>query len=295
MASSVSMPSFLSTRPDARPLAWWTPAQLDAMAGVVAQGWSAWVRDWVRESVVPGASTVLAHEQPEHQKSAWVPLGVRGEAAAWFQVRTDPVADVFETLFAADPGPGATSDAEGIGQAVAARSWNALADVLCGALELDPGTGHTAPDGGLFKPWSGCVLLSLEGVGRRHRTLLVNAACARALLGPKGNGMPADSSRRKKPVPLVPLSQALSDRKLSLQVELSSCELDFGSLQSLCIGDIVPLPHSLDAPLMVSTAQGAQVCAGFLGRQAGFKAIELARETPVGRETSIDHHSQRKA
>ena len=155
MAGSVSMPSALSTRPDARPLVWWTPAQLDAVAGAVANGWSAWARDWVRERAALGMSAVLAHEQPGHEKATWVPLGMRGEAAAWIQMRADPVADVFEALFAADPGQSAIANPEGIGQAVASRSWAALADALRAALALDPATNQAAPEAGAVKPWSG--------------------------------------------------------------------------------------------------------------------------------------------
>ena len=81
---------------------------------------------------------------------------------------------------------------------------------------------------------------------------------------------------------------ALADRKVSLRIELSSCELDLGCLEGLHVGDIVPLAHSLDAPLRVSTAQGTRICEGYLGRQAGVKVIELVREASPGHGLHFD-------
>jgi hypothetical protein len=286
---------FMSSLLPPQPLLWWSSAQLDAVGGRVATAWSAWMRDWVRTPAAGEAEALPAHERPDREKASWVCLGTRGDAAAWIQVRTEPRAEAFEMLFAIEAilAGGGAAGQEGIGQAVATRAWAALADALCAALELAPGEGQSHPDGESFKPWSGCVVVSLAGAGRLPRTLLLNAACARALLGPLA-AAPAMDASRKSAAALVPLAQALAGRKLPLRVELSSCELDLGTLEGLRIGDIVPLPHSLEAPLTVSTAQDVRICTGFLGRHAGFKAIELAREAPADREAPIDHHSQRE-
>ena len=272
---------------DARPLAWWTPAQLDAVASPAAQAWSAWLRDWVGGAHTGAVTSecAQAHERPERQASVWVPLGRRGGAAAWIDTRGGPEADVLDEIFGADAGGGARQHGqEGIAHSVAARAWAALAENLRGALALDAAEDALGPDALCFKPWSGAVLVSARYSGRLPRTLLLNAECVRALLASQGDD---PAATRRPPAPretMVPLAQALAARKLPIRIELSPCELDLGSLQGLRVGDIIPLSHSLDAPLFVSTAQDVPVCGGFLGRQAGFKAIELVREAHA------DHH-----
>jgi flagellar motor switch protein FliM len=74
----------------------------------------------------------------------------------------------------------------------------------------------------------------------------------------------------------VPVEQALAQRTVSLRVGFAACEFDLGSIASLRVGDVVPLAHSLHAPLIVSSPQGMPLCRGFLGRQGEMKAVELA-------------------
>jgi hypothetical protein len=198
------------------------------------------------------------------------------------EVRTDADADVLEEIFGADAGASSrTAGPEGIAQSIAARAWTELANSLRETLALDPAE-LAGPAADSFKVWSGCVVVSTPGSRRMPRNLLLNAECVRALLASQGRGVAAPASWPR--MTLTPLAHALVDRKLPIRVELSACELDLGSLQGLRVGDIIPLPHSLDAPLLVSTTQEIPVCAGFLGRQGGFKAIELVREAHA------DHH-----
>jgi flagellar motor switch protein FliM len=66
---------------------------------------------------------------------------------------------------------------------------------------------------------------------------------------------------------------------LPLQVRLEACEVDIGRLQDLQPGDVVRLPHRLDAPAAVVGPGGQPLFGGYLVRRRGRKAVELA---PVG-------------
>jgi hypothetical protein len=159
---------------------------------------------------------------------------------------------------------------------VASRAFAALADTLRDCLSLDVDPRQTEPERALFKPWSGLVIVSAPDAGPLFHSLLLNAQCVRMLLRSQAN-QPTTPKRVPQAPIVTSVEQALADHKLPIQVELAGCELDLGTLQSLRLGDIVPLSHALDEPLLVSTPAYGAFCAGFLGRQAGSKAIELLR------------------
>lgn len=275
------------------PLAWWMDAELDAVRVRVEDACSAWVRDWIGSTPKVETRVARVHERIAADRETWAPLGARGESTAWVQVRAGAAEDVVPVLFPAEPGHGASPSASGIAHAVAAKARTALAEALQSGLGLDAGAGEAAPEAALFKPWSGSALVSMTVPGRSALAVLLNSACVRSILGP-GAGRKATSQPQQAAGAIVPLAQALADRRLPLRIGLSPCELDLGSLEGLRVGDIVPLAHSLEAPLLVSTAQDVQVCAGFLGRQGGLKAIELARETSPEQEAVFDQHTRRE-
>lgn len=286
------MPSQSPRAQDASPLQWWTRSQLNAMSSHIAKAWAAWAHQWVGEAApaAESADGVPAHEWSDREAAVWIALGARGEAAAWIDVRTDPVAALFELLFGADTSAARPPSAvEGIAQSVAFRAWMALAEALRTALGLDACPGHGDPHPTLFKPWAGAAMIPLPVSGRLPSAMLLNAACLRTMAVAHAERPTASGSVHKPDATLFPLAQALAGRMLALRAELWSCELDLGSLESLRIGDVVPLPHHLDAPLLVSVGSNAQLCVGFLGRQAGFKAIELARELPGDNQAQGDH------
>lgn len=275
-----------------QPLQWWTDAELDAVRVPVEDACLAWVRDWIGGASKVETSVVRAHERPPTNLQPWIPLGNRGERGAWMQARAGAVEDVLHILFPSEPGHSASPSMQGIAYAVAAKAQTALIETLQARVGLDASADQAQPDAALFKPWSGAVLISVTVPGRSAIAVLLNCATARSFLAP-------DAGRKEPRQPqasaaLAPLAQALADRTLLLRIGLSSCELDIGTLESLRVGDIVSLPHSLDAPLLVSTAQGVHVCVGFLGRQDGVKAIELAREVAAEHDAPFSQHSQRQ-
>jgi hypothetical protein len=250
------------------------------------------MRDWIPAAVPvsDGATCGLAHDGRGLAQLQWEPLGGRGRAAAWIEVRQRPVDNIQEALFGADRLQTPLGPREGVAPAVAAQAWSALICTLREALCLDCDGGQPSPARSIFKPWSGCVLVSPQSAVPLAQSLLLNADCVRALLGlPEvsgGDGAPQSNAGTSS------LEEALAGHSLLIRAELAGCELDLGELENLRIGDIVPLAHALDEPLLVSTPDDDPFCAGFLGRHAGSKAIELIRQAPAHRVRPIDHYPQ---
>lgn len=263
----------------ASPLAWWTRAQLDAVATHIRGAWTKCARDWMAapRPMDAGFGCGPVHEAPQRAGARWELLGHRGAASAWLDTDGDITQRIQDLLFGPDHAP--AQPAPGVARAVAVRATEALQESLRICLHIDA-PGHAspgAPEAHEFKPWSGSLILSLPGARGASIVLLLNGACARILLPAAAAAAavpPSDEGRPK----LVELRDALAGRSLTLRVELSPCELDLGSLQTLRVGDIIPLPHPLEEPLRVSTAAGSPFCAGFLGRRGGSKALELVRE-----------------
>ena len=296
--------SSLGTKPDAfldgntaDVLTWWQPGLLDQAARTVRAAWSAWTHDWISASIPGsgGCTCTLAHQSPSHAEVRWDPIGTRGKAAAWIEVRHNPIENVQEAIFGLDHQLPAPPDArEGMATAVAHGAWAALAGTLRDCLSLDCDDAQPRPPLGAFKPWSGCVVVSPPNGGPLAHSLLLNAECVRVLLQLQGIDRPAAEHAQHKRIDMTPLQEALAGHKLLIQAELATCEIDLGDLENLGIGDIVPLSHPLDEPLRISTPVDGPFCAAFLGRHAGSKAIELVREPPALRARPIDHHPQEK-
>jgi flagellar motor switch/type III secretory pathway protein FliN len=262
----------------AQPLAWWPPARLDQVARSVQAAWSDWMADWISTPapVCDALVCTLAHHSPGLAAVQWAPLGSRGRAAAWIQAHSRPVDKIQRAIFEPDDQPLAPAVPEAsIALAVATSAWEALADTLRECLYLDCNGGQASPAPGVFKPWSGCVLVSPPHGSALDHSLLLNAECARGVLG-LPDVSPAEFAQPQRGG-MTKLEEALAEHKLRIQAELAGCELDLGELENLRVGDIVPLAHPLDEPLLVSAAAEGPFCAAFLGRAAGSKAIELVR------------------
>lgn len=85
---------------------------------------------------------------------------------------------------------------------------------------------------------------------------------------------------------LSPLKEALSQRSLTVRVELQPLVLSLGQLQSLTVGDIVVLSHPLDTPAQLNVDAGEIIvsagetqpeplCRAWLGQSGGNIAVEL--------------------
>ncbi len=253
------------------------------MGGRLHGPWAHWLADWM-----PGGGTLLARvqcelawEEPQRPQAGWTGLGARAAAQAWLAGTADGTPHCFGLLFgksqAGDHGPHAQPVARGI----APQAQDHLLGVLREALALDAAAAQEQPPASLPRPWSGAVVVTLGQALGRHIRLLLNHAAAAHLLGETPNMAPVAAANPDAPA-LVPVQSAITSRTLTAEVELAGCELDFGTLAGLRVGDIISLAHPLDTPLRVSVA-GAPLCAGFLGRRGAARAIELVRDAaPAG-------------
>jgi hypothetical protein len=275
-----------STRPlldasAARPLQWWSPPQHEALAQRLQPLWSEWTGEWL--ALAPSGDAPVrcraAHDEPALAGRGWTRFGARGEASAWVAGTDGPVARVEEVMFSRGQGAAAGPATTGVASAVASTAWGELARRLRESLSLDLADEPSAsPEASTFTHWSGSVVVTLHGAAGTSLSILLNGASVLSLL-PSTPATPSPSDKVSSARPsLTRLDGALAARKLPIRVELVGCELDLGSLQGLRVGDVIPLAHPLDAPLLVSIGQGTPLCVGFLGRQAGAKAIELVRE-----------------
>ncbi|WP_145979323.1 FliM/FliN family flagellar motor switch protein [Ramlibacter tataouinensis] len=249
-----------------RPLMWWTDSQLNDVAGRVRLAWAQWAAEWACET--RGGDRVVAapaHESNVEEEPQWLPLGSHGDGGAWIAPAGHPQQGVRSLLFGREP-----ATRETIADVVACRAWDELLGRLRSGLRQQDALDASPPDAHLHRPWSGAVVVTFGG--QASWRLLLEAACVGAVAAPLPT---AERGATHRPA-LVPMQQAIAPHPLPLCVEITGCDLDLGSLAGLRVGDILPLPHPLDRPLMVSMTGGTPLCNGFLGRQGSLKAIELA-------------------
>jgi hypothetical protein len=284
-AAPASAHSRFATPDRSRPLLSWTAAQREGIGQRVERAFRGWAGDWLAHAeALVSCTCEEAVAETAGEQASWLPLGADSAGAAWLTLRDEPAEMMMAALFAADLRASAAQPE--LAGSVAQQAWTSLLATLRTALHLGSPMDLLAPAKTEFKPWSGSLALQLRGPGRLALQVLLNGACAQSLVTAPSPAMRPVVQRAT----LTPILSALADRRLRLRVELSACELDLGTLQELRPGDVVPLPHLLDAPLVVST-ENQPLCAGFLGRHAGLKAIELVRESAHATDLSTEHQA----
>jgi flagellar motor switch/type III secretory pathway protein FliN len=247
--------------PDARPLHWWSAAQLTELARQIEPVWAAWLRDW---AATPTAGMVavaceLAAERKDLAHLHWNVLGATGSECAWHCAVSE-------------------ESASPIDGSIAKAVWQeAQADfqaAICARLKLEScaTTSYLASN---FKEWAGAVILSMgDGQCSPVQHVLLAAQPVSQMLAGFAPRRSEENTRLQRA--LVPVEAALNDKPVRISAQLAPCEIDLGSLLGLRVGDIVPLPHPLEEPLAVHL-ESHPFCRAYLGKQGGAKAIELVR------------------
>lgn len=250
----------------------WTERQLDAVAAKIAPVWADWLADW---GVKIDAPLRCSAAEAGEQEAGWVVIAHEADRRAWL-VAASAESLIGAALFGAHqpPKPSAASS-------VADQALRDLMNRLSAALKLEPVDRRPASDLPPRGAWSGTVLVALPFP--RPLRLLLNAACVAAIAPATAAAAQASSGTRR--CELVPLESAIARQLVRLKVELHACELDLGTLQALHVGDVVQLPHALDVPVQVLSAERQLLCAGYLGRLGSRKAIELVRSRNMKEET----------
>jgi hypothetical protein len=266
----------------ARPLRWRSQAAFDAAEARLLDALEPWAAGWglsVRITRVGAAHERSELAPPSH--ASRLPGGVRvwscaGDptaalhaalfgAPAWaptnrptlaFEVAAEALRDLFDTLSdAASPGECGGDGAEGRGSGALRVGWTIVGETAGASFGLQVGTE-------VADRW--CEL---------------GATRAAAKVDPRP--------------PRVALPEALATLPMRLAVTLAPVQLTLGSLSSVQVGDVLPLPHALDEPLAVALAGepgGAPrtLCLAHLGKHGRRKAAQLIA---CSRATGVDENA----
>ena len=259
----------------ARPLRWWPEAALARADSGCVTAWNAWCAQW-------GVAAGTVRARNAGPEDGILPAGAWRRIAslpAWLSVDStapESVRDALRSMLF-----GSSTPASPIAEDVATASLDDLGRVLERVLAFVTASG-SAPEAGDSPPsvdarrWSGAVRVRLEATGRSGPVafaLHCSAPAAEALCG----AAPARATAPRGG--LASVVSAMGALPVTLKVELAPTTLTLGTLQSLRIGDVLPLSHRLDQPLRVADPAaplGAPpFCSAYLGRRAGYRAVEL--------------------
>jgi len=248
----------------ARPLVAWREAELGAVASVLTGAQEAWCAAWGLSAMASPVTCVPAVEAD--RQAPWQRLGAGEAGAAWMAL---PARFEDELALALWGGSGALGP---IAQEIGKACRDDFQSRVGSALQVEASAGVATDPVNAGVAWSGWVTVALDAGAR----LLLDARWVEALLRVHAPQLARRAVAPAAGKSLTPVGTALAGVRLALRARLADCELDLASLQDLRIGDVLAVPHRLDAPLLVRDAQGELVCGGYLARQGQRKALELA-------------------
>ncbi|MBB6581995.1 FliM/FliN family flagellar motor switch protein [Ralstonia solanacearum] len=291
----------------ARPLRWWSAAQLDVLASRAQILFDQWRGDWGlpvgQGEAGRCVKAVPAHPDAVQGDRRWMALSAGdGASGTWWTVRPqahsrahtrlgpkayEPSAPdaaggaIRMVLFGEDANPAGQSGslvASGVGND-AVKDWCLRLRHWLGAVEDGEVSSPTEPLHAslpidLTQFWSGAVLLKLDWYGDIFQ-LVIDCTHVMRLIGPCAATTDGEATERRSEALLTPVLSALSAEPLSMTAELNPIELELGTLTGLQVGDVIRIPHALEMPLLVRADDGELLYQAFLGRLEDQKAIEL--------------------
>ena len=267
----------------ARPLRWWSDAQLGEVALALEKALRAWEQDWGLQqphAAQDAVRCVMASSGPE-APSSWKPVALddalEPACELWWDIyaggpRADPVLLLVDALFNTSVEPSALSAQGSVSEMAAEAARAAWSDLwarvgqslavrvaITAPVTQADSLATLQPAAALFRPWSGAIAITLHWCAQEMRVLLGGAEAA-ALLAHEA------SAGRPEAKPLAPVWHAVAGHACTVRAELAPVELTLGAIKSLRVGDVVELSHPLDRPLVAKTADGAVLCEAFLGK-----------------------------
>lgn len=265
---------------DVRPLRHWSADALARARGTVERALAEWGRCWGLDATVLDAlNAVDATAVPERTWAA-----VAG-GASWLAADAGPAAASLDGLLFDSPVRGADSIAHDVAQAALADLLEQVGHLAATSPRKEMPSADAPPATDRCR-WSGAVvlLLALARDGRAERWVL---HCSEPVSGVLCGGAPLMSTSAGRR-PLTGVARAIAARPLRLTVHLDDSPVTLGTLQSLHVGDVLPLSHRLDTPLHVSVAGPAGaldlLCAGYLGRRGPSRAVEPVVRASVSQQ-----------
>ena len=274
-----------ATSASVRPLRWWSEFELTTLSWQLENAWHAWCAGWGFDSGPVQCWNAFASADLCGTVRHWSHAGVLHSDGIWLGVTDHMPADwILRGAFEAEPA-NATFP---VAARVAQDAWQDLQQVLAVAVHTEP----IAEDCALALdrpaahqlPWSGAVVAKLALNHGPMEALVVHLgpAVAEHVCAP-----PAKSGVTRTPsVVLASVAEALTHRRVALEVHLGEVEIELGMLQSLRIGDVVMLSHVLGEPTTVRWAalpgqtESPILFNGHLGRSGQRKAVEVIPHRP---------------
>jgi hypothetical protein len=293
----------------ARPLRCWRSEDRARVARGVADAFRRWQEAWGVEGdpdVCCDASFDIARVRPD--LTDWQPLG-EGVDNVWWAVTPSATLStrgrshagaalalstlscaMFGDASALGPSVRSLSRATtygatpGIAIEIAEMAWRDWLKRLAGLATTGAAVARAGPGSapGPMHAWTGGLLVSLSWWGDALKLLIEGERVAQ-ILQPAAAPIREDQGGAR--VGLTPVWRALAGRTTRLRAQTQAFELDLGTLAALRVGDVLFTGHTLDTALSVNV-EGADgkdagaLCAGFLGKLEGSRAVELMQGRP---------------
>lgn len=255
---------------EARPFILLRESHLDELRDRFAEIAARWTEEW-RGLTEPPAVTCARAWEMNRRPANWSRCHADEEKTAWFSFAEDFPKELQRNMFGAEQRHAMQSAG---GSSLAQQAALAAVDALIGniakavGISNSRGLAHASVPDAVLQRGSGAVVIEIV-IGKLDLLCLLNDKC----IGAPERKTPVPG---EKPLVGIDLKKKLSGTPLSLQVELGSTEVDIGSLLTLQVGDVIRLDSTIDRPLAVIGPEGRKVLNGYLGKQDGNMAIEVA-------------------
>lgn len=130
-----------------------------------------------------------------------------------------------------------------------------------------------------FEPWSGAVLVSLQGQFGRIDFGLKNEEVLKwmELSGGDDVRSTVEDNLMENRVPLDDLNLAVSNIAIRLGVELQAIEISITDILQLSVGDVIRSNHPLVEPALIKFQNESLLCKAYIGRCDRNMAVEFLK------------------
>lgn len=261
-----------------RAIRWWRASERERVAAEILRLTLSWARDWdIQLDIRADCDSIGPDYAAPAGMERWRALGETagaGGGAAWVPVDITHW-PAFTALWRRMDVIARSDDGRApISREVAGLAWKAWQEALLVRLGLvRPPLADRVPDATVWQEGGGAVAVRLT-LGLSTMVLLLEAPVVAMLLGYPQNCVTA-GTRTGLAGGLAPLATVMSGRSVQLRLELHPVDIDLGTLCSLAIGDVLALPHHVDAPAAVVDEEGEPVFDAFLVSREQCKAVQI--------------------
>lgn len=261
-----------------RAIRWWRASERERVAAEILRVTLSWARDWdIQLDIRADCDSIGPDYVAPTSIERWRPLGDMagaGGGAAWVPADLAHWPAFMALWRRADVLARSDDDRAPISREVAGLAWKAWQEALRVRLSLEqPSHADRVPAASIWQDGGGAVAVRLS-VGPSAVVLLLEAPVVATLLGYPQSCVTA-GARTGLAGGLAPLATVMSGRSVQLRLELHPVDIDLGMLCSLAIGDVLALPHHVDAPATVVDEEGEAAFDAFLVSREQRKAVQI--------------------